>query len=146
MFNFVPSYFKMLGPKLKFYLFPLTRQTLKNALLKQFYFNFQSRILFLNFIETRENRPINRVILAFVYLICLPIVGLNSKICLKRPLKDILKGRKDKWALNAARKYCRILPGSILQYFCPVLSDVFFLSGLLRQGLLFTIKLNGHPI
>ena len=35
----------------------------------------------------------------------LPIVGLYSKACLKRPLKDIYnKGRGDKWALNAARK------------------------------------------
>ena len=35
-----------LGPKLKFYLFPLTRPTLKKALLKKLYFNFQSRIFF----------------------------------------------------------------------------------------------------
>ena len=36
-----------LRPKLKFYLFPLTRATLKKKpLLKKFYFNFQSRIFF----------------------------------------------------------------------------------------------------
>ena len=29
----------------------------------------------------------------FVYLISLPIVGLYSKTCLKRPFKDIRKGR-----------------------------------------------------
>ena len=31
----------------------------------------------------------------FVYLILLPIVGLYSKTCLKRPLKDILYTTKD---------------------------------------------------
>ena len=45
-----------------------------------------------------------------MYLILLPIVGLSSKTCIKLPLKDIHnKGHSDKWALNAGRKYCRML-------------------------------------
>ena len=44
-----------LRPKLKFYLFPLTRPTLIKALLKKFYFNFQSRYFFFNFIASQEN-------------------------------------------------------------------------------------------
>ena len=29
----------------------------------------------------------------------------------------------DKWALNAGQKYCRMLPGSTLQYFLPALCE-----------------------
>ena len=65
------------------------------------------------------------------------------------------KGRLDKWALNAGRKYSRMLPGNILQYFWPALCDnrswknnhfFLFFSGLLQQVLLYTIKFNGYPI
>ena len=45
------------SPKLKFYLFPLTRPTLKKGPTQKKYFNFQSRISFLNFIATGENFP-----------------------------------------------------------------------------------------
>ena len=44
-------------PKLKFYLFPLTRSTLKKGLTQKIYFNFQSRIFFFNFIAYVENCP-----------------------------------------------------------------------------------------
>ena len=40
-----------------------------------------------------------------------------------------------------------MLPGSILQYFWPALCDnLSLLSGLLRQVLLYTIKLKVYPI
>ena len=65
-----------------------------------------------------------------------------SKTCLKRPLKkktDI--GFQDRLSINAGPKYCRMLMGSILQYFRPSLNyhlsliSLFclFLSGRLRQ-------------
>ena len=62
----------------------------------------------------------------------------NSKTCLKRPLKK-------KTLLNTGQKYCRMLPGSILQYFRPAFSahlslrplSIFF-SGRFRQILLFS--------
>ena len=46
---------------------------------------------------------------------------------------------------NAGQKYCRMLKGSILQYFCPALSNnqslenqfLVFLSGRLRQVLMY---------
>ena len=67
----------------------------------------------------------------FVYLILLPIVGLYSKT----------------WRLNAGQKYCRMLRGSILQYFWPAFREKkSFLRGLLRQVLLYTIEFNGYPI
>ena len=41
-----------------------------------------------------------------------------SKPCLKRPLKNRQnKDVNDKWYLNEGRKYCRMLPLEILQYF-----------------------------
>ena len=68
-----------------------------------------------------------------------------SETCLKRPLKnrqnqDHLKGI---WYLIAGQKYCRLLHGSILQYFWPALSDYrswkpicgLLVSGRLRQVL-----------
>ena len=95
-----------------------------------------------------------------MYLILLPIVGVYRKTCLKRPLKDIHNnGRLDKRALNEGGMYWRmLLSGSILQYFWPAICNnwswkqvqqqffVFFLSGLLRQVLLYTINFNGYPI
>ena len=140
-------------PKLKFYSFPFTRPTLKKDPTKKKLFQFQSRVFFKFHCKLRELSNVNSVICKFfVYLTLLPIVGLYSKTCLNRPLKDIHnKGHKDKWALNVGQKYCR----SILQYFSPALCDnrswktnklFVFLSGLLRQVLLYTIKFNGYPI
>ena len=41
-----------------------------------------------------------------------------SETCLRRPLKNRQnKGLKTIWYLNAGQKYCRMLHGSILQYF-----------------------------
>ena len=46
-----------------------------------------------------------------------------SKTCLKRPLKKKTKNVfQDQLLLNAGQKYCRMLQGSILQYFPPSLS------------------------
>ena len=46
-----------------------------------------------------------------------------SKTCLQRPLKQIKKFEcvffQDRLSHNAGQKYCRMLPGSILQYFRP---------------------------
>ena len=69
-----------------------------------------------------------------------------SKTCLKRPHKRKTKiGFQDRLSLNAGQKYCRMLQGSILQYFRPSLRyhlslrSLFclFLSGCLRQVLLY---------
>ena len=61
-----------------------------------------------------------------------------SKTCLKRPLKK-------KTLHNAGQKYCRMLPGSILQYFGPAFSANLPyrplripLSGRFRQALLYS--------
>ena len=68
----------------------------KKALLKEFYFNFQSRIFFFISFQTKrivqcKQRYLSKLL---VYLIILPIVGLYSKACLKWPLEDIHnKGR-----------------------------------------------------
>ena len=44
--------------------------------------------------------------------------GEYSETCLKQPLKNRQnKGVKAMWYLNAGKKYCRMLHGSILQYF-----------------------------
>ena len=111
-------------PKLKFYLFPpYPTDPEKKPLLKNLYFNFQSRIYFFWIsLQTLRIVQCKQCYLSrlFVYLIWLPIIGLCSKTYLKQPLKDIHnKGCLDKWALNAGRKYC----GSILQYFWPALCD-----------------------
>ena len=46
-----------------------------------------------------------------------------SKTCLKRSLKRNTKiGFQDRLSFNAGQKYCRMLQGSILQYFQPSLS------------------------
>ena len=44
-----------------------------------------------------------------------------SKTCLKRPLKNTKNCLffQDRLSHNAGQKYCRMLPGSILQYFRP---------------------------
>ena len=80
----------------------------KKVLLKKFYFNFQSRIIFFYFIANLDNFLMQTVLSLkkfleklFVYLIVLPLVGLYSKTL----------------RLNEGQKYCRMLPGSILQYF-----------------------------
>ena len=67
----------------------------KKALLKKNYFNFQSRIFFLISLQPERIVQCKQCYLSkfFVYSILLPIVGLYSKICLKRPLKDICKSR-----------------------------------------------------
>ena len=45
--------------------------------------------------------------------------GVTNETCLKWPLKNRQnEGLKATWKLNAGQKYC-----SILQYFCPALSD-----------------------
>ena len=49
MFNFVPSYFKMLGPKLKFYLFPVTQQTLKKGPIQTILFQFSVKNIIFKF-------------------------------------------------------------------------------------------------
>ena len=90
-----------IGPKLKFYLFPLTRPTLKKrpyskkiiSIFSQefFFFNFIVKVsngAKINLDKLRELSNVNSVILANC-LILLPIVGLYSKPCLKWPLKDI---------------------------------------------------------
>ena len=68
-----------------------------------------------------------------------------SKTCLKRPLKKKTKiGFQDRLSLDAGQRYCRMLQGSILQYFRPSFSyylslrSLFclFWSGGLRQVLL----------
>ena len=42
-----------------------------------------------------------------------------SKNCLERPIKNTQnKGLKDRWYLNAGRKYCRMLSWSISGAFC----------------------------
>ena len=71
---------------------------------------------------------------------------MNSKSCLKRPLKRRPKiGFQVRLSLNAGQKYCRMLQGrAFCKYFCPALSDnqslrllfCLFLSGCLRQVLL----------
>ena len=85
----------MLGPKLKFYSFPLTRPTLKKGPTQKFYFNFQSRIFFKISLQPERIVQCNQCYLSklFVYLILLPITELYSKTCLEQPLKDIRKGR-----------------------------------------------------
>ena len=74
-----------------------------------------------------------------------------SKTCLKRPKKKIPRiGFQDRLLLNAGQKNCRMLQESILQYFWPSLSYhlslrvlfCLFLSGRLRQVLLYEYKLN----
>ena len=40
-----------------------------------------------------------------------------SKTCVKRPLNRQNKGLNDNLKFNEGRKYCRMLSGSILQYF-----------------------------
>ena len=61
----------------------------KMPLLKKFYFNF-CQDFFLKFhCILRELSNINSVILANCVFNLLHIVGLCSKTCLKRPLKDI---------------------------------------------------------
>ena len=46
------------------------------------------------------------------------VIKMNSKTCLKRPLKRHQeKGLQDRLSLNAGQKYCRMLQESILQYF-----------------------------
>ena len=106
-------------PKLKFYLFPLTRPTLKKPYSNNFISIFSQVYFFQISLQPERIVQCKQCYLSklFVYLIVLPIVGLYSKTCLKRTLKDIHKGSLDKWALHAGRKYCRMLPGSILQYF-----------------------------
>ena len=92
-----------------------------------------------------------------MYLILLPIVGLYSKTCLKQPLKDIHnKGRLDKWALDVGQSIAECSLGAFcntfdlhLGIFCLEKTNnfmSFFLSGLLRQVLLYTIKFNEYPI
>ena len=86
------------GPKLKFYLFPLTRTTLKKKpLLKKILFQFLVKnYFFVISLQTFRIVQCKQCYLSrlFVYLILLPLVGLCSKTCLKRPLKDIHnKGR-----------------------------------------------------
>ena len=84
-------------PNLKIVLFPLTRhcfigmgQSIRNC----FFFNFTNWI------------PIK----LYVY----------SKTCLIRPLKKQKQKKfQDRLSHNAGQKYCRMLPGSILQYFRP---------------------------
>ena len=74
----------------------LTRPTLKKGPTQKFYFNFQSRIyIFLISLQPESIVQCKQCYLSklFVYLILLPIVGLYSKTCLKRSLKDIPKGR-----------------------------------------------------
>ena len=119
-----------LRPKLQFYLFPLTRPTLKKGHTQKSLFQFQSGIyLFLISLQPERIVQCKQCYLSklFVYLILLPRVGLYSKTCLKRPLKDIRKGLTDKWALNAGRKNCRAFCNTFdLQY------AMSFLSGLLR--------------
>ena len=84
----------MLGLKLKFYLFPLTRPTLKKSPYSKNFISIFSQDFFFNFIASLEKCHLSKL---FVYLILLPIVGLCSKTCLKWPLKDIHnKGRLDK--------------------------------------------------
>ena len=70
---------------------------------------------------------------------------LYSKTCVKRPLsKRPQFGFQDGLLLNACQKYCRMLQGSILQYFPPSLSNhlslrslfCLFLSGPFTQVLL----------
>ena len=69
-----------------------------------------------------------------------------GKTCLKKPLKKKTKvGFQDRFSLNEGQKYCRMLQGSILQYFRPSFSYhlslrplfCLILSGHLRQGLLY---------
>ena len=58
-----------------------------------------------------------------------------------KPQKRPKIGVQDRLSLNAGQKYCRMLQGSILQYFQPALSYhlslrplfCLFLSGRLRQ-------------
>ena len=69
-----------------------------------------------------------------------------SKTCLKRPLSKrqknclfYLQNYQDRLSHNAGQKYCRMLPGSILQYFRPAFSAHLLcisLSGRFRQVLL----------
>ena len=72
-----------------------------------------------------------------------------SKTCLKRPLRKKTKNClffQVQVALNAGQKYCRMLLGSILQYFQPAFSAhlskrnmlCISLSGHFRQVLLFS--------
>ena len=75
------------GPKLKFYLFPLTRPTLEKAPSQKILLQFSVKIFFFNFIA--KLKELSNLKKLFVYLILLPIVGLCSKTCLTRPLKDI---------------------------------------------------------
>ena len=92
-----------------------------------------------------------------MYLSLLPIVGLYSKTCLKRPLKDIHnKGCYDDWALNVGQSIAECSLGAFCNTFDLHLGIIglvktnncmsLFLSGLLRQVLLYTIKFNEYPI
>ena len=76
-----------------------------------------------------------------------------SKTCLKRLLKNKTKiVFQDQLSLNEGQKYCKLLQESILQYFWPSLSYhlylrplfCLFLSGCLKQVLLFLIHINMH--
>ena len=83
--------------------------------------------------------PLNFFSSVYAYCTVKPVLSGHSK---GRP-KIGFQGRL---LLNAGQKYCRMLQESILQYFLPSLSYhlslrtmfCIFLSGLLRQVLLYT--------
>ena len=80
---------------------------------------------------------------------CLSVVN-----TVKPALKEDQIGLQDRISLNAGQKYCRMLQGSIMQYFWPSLSyhlsllSLFclFLSDRLRQVLLYYINLPSSAI
>ena len=83
---------KMIRPKLKFNLFPLTRLTLKKGPTQRIIFQFSVKNFFLISLQTKRIVQCKQCCLSklFVHLIILPIVGLYSKTCLKWSLiKDI---------------------------------------------------------
>ena len=69
----------------------------------------------------------------------LGLINEYSKTCVKRPISRRSKiVFQDQLSLNAGQKYCRMLQGTILQYFRPSLSYHLSLKSL------FCLFLSGH--
>ena len=140
----------VVGPILKFYLFPLTPLTLKKKPYSNFFFSIFSQDFFFNLLQTERIVQCKQCYLTklFVYLILLPIVGLYSKTCIKWPQRHTqqmllrqmgTKGRSrvlqnspwDHSAIPFDMHYA-IIGLEKTNNFC------LFLSALLRQVLLYT--------